>query len=109
MALKDTQHPTLAARLLYILETAQMSKSELARELGVGPSTVGNWINRNGTMEWACAFRLQDKLKWNARWLLEGVGPRKIASSDAEAEQLLREILDLPPERRRALMTLLKG
>jgi hypothetical protein len=83
------------------------NQSEFAREIGATAGAVGNWLHRNQQMDASYAFILQDKHRWNARWILEGVGPARIEVTDEEAEALFREILALPAERRRALRTLL--
>jgi hypothetical protein len=83
------------------------NQSDLAREIGASPGAVGHWLFRNQQMDASYAFILQDNHRWNARWILEGIGPARIEVSDEEAEALFREILELPADRRRALRTLL--
>jgi hypothetical protein len=62
---------------------------------------------RNGKLEASYAFMLQDKHRWNARWIIEGVGPPRMNVLDADSEQLLDRIRGLPAERRKALAMLL--
>lgn len=110
MLQKDSDYPDLASRIGLILrETFDDNQSEMARAINAGsPGTIGNWINRNQGMDHGYAYILQDKFRWNARWILEGVLPRRIEVSDEEAEQLFREILSLPTERRKAIYLLLR-
>lgn len=82
--------------------------SQLSREVEAGsPGAVGNWLSRNQGMDATFAFKLQDKYRWNARWLLEGVLPRRLEVTDEEAEALYQQILGLPAERRKALALIL--
>jgi hypothetical protein len=105
---KDSEYPDLASRIEHIVERQfNGNKSEMARALGTGPGTIGNWINRNKDMESSYAFILQDYYRWNARWVLEGVLPRRIEVSDEEADALFQKILSLPPDRRKALNLIL--
>jgi hypothetical protein len=108
MLKKDAQYRDLASRIQYVLETMDWTPSQLSREIGAGsPGAVGNWLSRNQSMDATFAFALQDKHRWNARWLLEGVLPRRIEVTDEEAEELYRQILALPADRRRALALIL--
>lgn len=104
---KDKKHPDLASRIHYVMDTEGWNKSQFGREVGATAGAVGNWLRRNQTMDARYAFVLQDKHRWNARWLLEGKLPARIEVTDAEAEALFREIMELPAERRRALKLLL--
>jgi transcriptional regulator with XRE-family HTH domain len=104
---KDAKYKDLAGRIRWILEVMQWSQSDLAREIGASPGAVGHWLLRNQQMDASYAFILQDKHRWNARWILEGIGPSRIEVTDEEAEALFREIMELPADRRRALRTLL--
>lgn len=83
------------------------TQADLARELACNPQTVNNWLLRNSALDPHLAFALQDKHRWNARWLIEGVGPARIDAVDGEAEALFRDIMALPAERRRALRVIL--
>lgn len=85
------------------------NKTAMARAIGAGSSgsTITNWLSRNKSMDPTYAFRLQDKYQWNARWLLEGVGPARLTVLDPADEALLESIRNLPPERRRALAAIL--
>jgi hypothetical protein len=105
---KDIEFPDLASRIRHIVKTGfNDNQSELARALSCGPGTIGNWLARNQGLDPSFAFILQDRYRWNARWLLEGVLPRRMEVSDEEAEALYQQMLSLTPERRRALMLLL--
>jgi hypothetical protein len=105
---KDSELPDLASRIEHVVDKQfGGNKSEMARALGTGPGTIGNWINRNQGMEASYAFILQDHYRWNARWVLEGVLPRRIEVSDEEADALFQKILSLPPDRRKALSLIL--
>jgi hypothetical protein len=105
---KDLEFRDLASRIRYVAENGfDGNLSELARALGTGSGTIGNWLTRNQGMDPSYAFILQDQYRWNARWILEGVLPRRMEVSDEQAERLYQQILSLPPERRRALLLLL--
>jgi hypothetical protein len=106
---KDVELPTLGSRIEFIAtETFGGNKSEMGRAIGAGsPGTIGNWINRNEGMQSSYAFILEDQYGWSARWILEGVLPRRRDFTDEEAEALFRQILSLPPERRKALKVIL--
>jgi hypothetical protein len=105
---KDLEYPDLGSRIGYIVEQGfNNNQSEMARALGTGPGTIGNWLNRNQGMDASYAFILQDKYRWNARWVVEGVLPRRIEVTDEEAEALFQRILSLPAERRKALTVIL--
>lgn len=100
---------TLPDRLGRILQFHGWSQSQLAREVGVTPGAVGHWMLRDKQMDARFAFILQDRHGWNARWVLEGVGPERVIAADRESAEILAEILSATPERRRALRTLLKS
>lgn len=104
---RDRKYPTLAARIAHVMETMGWSQADLARELDCNAQTVNNWLLRNGKLEASYAFALQDKHRWNARWIIEGVGPSRMAILDADSEELLERIRGLPAERRKALALLL--
>lgn len=105
---RDAQYPDLASRIRYVLKEMGWSPSKLSREVGAGsPGAIGNWLKRNQGMDASFAFVLQDKYRWNARWLIEGVLPRRIEATDEEAEALYRQILALPADRRKALALIL--
>ena len=106
---KDREYPDLGSRIELIVEKSfNGNQSEMARAIGAGSAgTVGNWINRNEGMHWSYAFFLQDNHGWSARWILEGVLPRRKDVTDAEAEELFQRILGMPRERREALKALL--
>jgi hypothetical protein len=44
------------------------------------------------------ALQLQSKHRWNARWILEGKGPRKLKVRTPEEEEILQAVNDLPTE-----------
>lgn len=77
------------------------NKAQLSREIGAkNQSTVGEWMNhRNSSMDPRFAWPLQDKYRWNARWLLLGEGPERIPAPDPEKEQIIEELRQLPVER----------
>lgn len=104
---RDRKHLDLASRIRFILKEMKWTKSQLARELGCEPSAVGNWLRRNRGMDASYAFILQDKYRWNARWIIEGVGPPRIEVLEEQGEELLQRIRELTPERRRALSLLI--
>lgn len=61
----------LSDRLTKILKAKKMSKSELARQVGVSPQAVNNWFTR-GELGRESAQRIADVLKVSIDWLLKG-------------------------------------
>ncbi|WP_312226781.1 helix-turn-helix domain-containing protein [Pseudescherichia sp.] len=61
----------LSDRLTKILKAKKMSKSELARQVGVSPQAVNNWFTR-GELGRESAQRIADALKVSIDWLLKG-------------------------------------
>lgn len=106
---KNWKNSTLAERLQYVMDEMDWQyKAELARAVNTPhQSTVGNWFLRDGSMDPKYAFRLQDKHRWNARWLLQGEGPERIPAPDPEVDEIIKEIQDLPKERIQALRAIL--
>lgn len=105
---KDDKYPDLASRIRHVLKEMKWTPSRLSREIGASsPGAVGNWLKRNESIDAKYAFVLQDKYRWNARWLIEGVLPRRLEISDPEAEALYQQILELPTDRRKALVLIL--
>lgn len=100
---KDRKHPDLASRILYMIDEMGWNKSDLARELDCEPSAVGNWIRRNRLMDPRYAFLLQDRHGWNARWLIEGIGPPRLETLPPRTEALIERIKRLPEDRQDAL------
>jgi hypothetical protein len=108
---RDDEYADLASRIEHIAnETFGGNKSEMGRKIGAGsPGTIGNWIARNDGMHPSFAFYLQDHYGWSARWILEGVLPRRREVTHEEAEALFQEILALPSERRKAWLLLIRS
>jgi transcriptional regulator with XRE-family HTH domain len=107
---KNWTRSTLAERLAYVLKETGWSEAELARQIGAnGQSTVQHWLRgRNKTMQPRFANALQDKHRWDARWLLEGHGDPRLPFVEAEKQQILDRVSALPIERLRALAELIK-
>lgn len=103
----EPAYADLSARIRRMLEVMNWSQSDLAREIGATPGAIGNWLHRNQQMDARYAFLLQDRYRWNARWIIEGVGPERLQIVDKEAEDLYNRILSLPPDRRKGLAILL--
>ena len=106
MPRKTPPDADLASRIQRILdEEFGGNKSAMARAIGADPrgSTITNWLRRNKGMDPVYAFRLQDKYRWNARWILEGTPPARIEPLTPREEALLAKLRALPEERRRAV------
>ncbi|WP_341871065.1 helix-turn-helix transcriptional regulator [Enterobacter hormaechei] len=56
---KNIKPPMLSDRLTKVLKTRKMSKSELARRVGVTPQAVNNWFSRGESL----LSRLRTSLK----------------------------------------------
>jgi transcriptional regulator with XRE-family HTH domain len=103
----DPNYPDLASRIRRMLAVMEWNQSDLAREIGATPGAIGNWLHRNQQMDARYAFLLQDRYRWNARWIIEGIGPERLQVVDKEAEELYNRILSLPADRRKGLAILL--
>ena len=68
---KNIKPPMLSDRLTKVLKTRKMSKSELARRVGVTPQAVNNWFSR-GELGRESAQQIADVLKISIDWLLNG-------------------------------------
>ena len=68
---KNIKPPMLSDRLTKVLKTRKMSKSELARRVGVTPQAVNNWFSR-GELGRESAQQIADVLKISIAWLLYG-------------------------------------
>lgn len=106
---KIWKNSTLGERLEYVLEEMEWDGAQLAREIGAPhQSTVGNWLSGyNKTMAPRFAFALQDKYRWNARWLLLSEGPPRISTPDESKEKILDELRNLPLDRLKAVRAVL--
>jgi hypothetical protein len=105
-----TPRTPLAERLEHVLREMEWKPADLGRACEVSEqSTVGNWLSgRNKTMDPVFAFRLQDKHRWNARWLLEGEPwPPRLPAMEMERQRILDGVGALPMERLKALASAL--
>ncbi|EPY4252623.1 helix-turn-helix domain-containing protein [Klebsiella pneumoniae] len=68
---KNIKPPMLSDRLTKVLKIRKMSKSELARRVGVTPQAVNNWFSR-GELGRESAQQIADVLKISIDWLLNG-------------------------------------
>ena len=94
----------LADRLQHIMDEMGWSQAELAREMGCTRAAVNNYMSGfSKKVDPTFAFRLQDKHRWNARWILEGEPPARIEPLTPREEALLAKLRALPEERRRAV------
>lgn len=84
-------NPTLAERVLLILEEMKISQTELARLAGVTKGAVNQWIKTKpgATMKPEPAFTLSDRTRYAARWLMIGEGPIEKNATDQREAALL--------------------
>lgn len=100
----------LRERLQAIMEEMGWSQADLSREMGCSRAAVTNYMTGfSKAVDPAFAFRLQDKYRWNARWILEGEPPARIEPLTAREEALLAKLRELPEERRRAIDLILES
>lgn len=99
---RDWTTSSLRERLEHVMHEMDWKPADLGRELGTAyDSTVGNWMSRNSGMDARYAFILQDKHRWNARWLLYGEGPERIP--DPAKAKILEDLSALPIDKLRAI------
>lgn len=99
---------TLAERLQHVLEVMQeergWNKATMAREMGTEPNRLHHWLSGSRkTMSSRFAWPLQDKYRWNARWILDDDGPERIPAPDPEKDEVIEELRQLPVDRLRAI------
>lgn len=84
------------------------SQADLARAAGCSRAAVTNYMTGfSKNMEPRFAFRLQDKFQWNARWLLEGVGPARVKVLPRDEEEAIEALREMHPEERQAFTRLI--
>lgn len=95
------------AHVLAVMEEEQgweHPQVELARAMKTGQNNLQHWLSgRNLTMKSRYAWPLQDKYRWNARWVLDGEGPERIPAPDPEKDKILEDIRRLSVERLKAI------
>lgn len=83
-------------------------QATLAREMGTEQNRLQHWLTgRNKTMKSKYAWPLQDKYRWNARWLLDGEGVERLPAPDPEKERIIEDLRSLPTDRLKAIRTAL--
>lgn len=92
-------HSTLADRLRFALDRADMSQAELAARAGVTKGSVSNWIlGRVATIKSDTINKIADLLRVDPRWLVSGEG-----DYDKPAEpHRLAEVIDFEEALQRA-------
>lgn len=94
----------LAQRLQIVMETMGWYQAELAREAGCTRASVTNWMTGfSQKVDPQFAFNLQDRTRFNARWIMYGEGPPRMDLISPDDKKLLEAIAKLSPERRKAL------
>jgi hypothetical protein len=108
---KNWKNSTLSERIEYVLKEMEWTEAELTRQIdAAGQSTVQQWrTGRNKTMQSRFAWPLQDKHRWNARWLLDGEGDPRLAYVEPERQQLIERVGALPADRLKALVAFISG
>lgn len=85
---------TAGERLGLVLDMKHISQAELARRLGVNPSTVNHWMNDRNKLGLDDCKAIGKAIEVNPVWLGFGVGPM-----DASAEPESPPVVVPPPER----------
>ena len=114
---RDVQYPVsmpkkqgLPERLQTIMDAMDWSQADLAREMNCTRASVNNYMSGfSKNVDPKFAFRLQDRHRWNARWILEGEPPARIVPLTPREEALLAKLRELPEERRRAIDLILES
>lgn len=89
---KTIKTPMLSDRLTKVLKTRKMSKSELARRVGVTPQAVNNWFSR-GELGRESAQQIADVLKISIDWLLNG-DPNDILTIEQVRVKRLKQFVE---------------
>ncbi|WP_227819525.1 helix-turn-helix domain-containing protein [Klebsiella grimontii] len=89
---KNIKPPMLSDRLTKVLKTRKMSKSELARRVGVTPQAVNNWFSR-GELGRESAQQIADVLKISIDWLLNG-DPNDILTIEQVRMKRLKQYIE---------------
>lgn len=100
---------TLPQRLQTIMDAMGWTQyTQLAKAAGASRQNVTNWMTEiSGTkknIDPRFAFNLEDATRFEARWIIYGVGPaRKEQASPLDAK-IAERLAKLSEERKRALM-----
>lgn len=101
---------TLPQRLQTIMDAMGWNQSDLARAAKCTRQSVTNWmtsVSGKKAMEPRFAFNIQDRTRFNARWIIYGEGPPRMELADPDDAKLASAISKLPPERKRGLALVL--
>lgn len=85
-----TKHDTIPGfgeRLRQIMDEEQISQSELARRVGISPSSVFQYLTADGIPSLPNAARIADALSVSLDWLC---GTRKVNADSADTYRLKR-------------------
>ncbi len=114
-----TDSATLAGRIIWALQRADMTQAELARRLEIGKSAVSQWTTgetRQITPQHL--FPAARLLRVEPEWLGTGLGPRTAAEARAvallppelaAALPAVEAVLRAPPAVREAVVALLRA
>jgi len=115
---------SLADRIQEVLDASKLSVAELAKEAGVTPSAVYQWLGKSSkeikTIQLRPALLIERKTGFSALWISAGEGPKRIeariavpppppadfADSQKPSESewdMLRDMRVLPQQEREAL------
>ena len=71
---------TRGERLALILQETGLTKSSLARRLGVTKATVSKWGSDSiKDMKLENLLKLEDELGYSMRWFINGQGPKRVS------------------------------
>ena len=78
---------TLAERIATILDESSIQPSALARFAGVSASAVTQWKDGTAASIGArAAYAIEDRLRFSARWVMFGEGPKRIEKNVTSEE-----------------------
>ena len=88
-------------RLKVAMKQRGMNNAQLAREAGLSRGRISQILNENGDPSAASLFPIADALKYEARWLISGKGPK----THEEAAENTVDLTGLPDYAKDAIKT----
>ena len=105
--------PQITARLVEAFQAerarSNLSKTELARRVGVSRGAVSQWLNGSSTnLRPQHLFAVADALSIEARWLATGKGPKEKRAITSADTALLQDLKQLSETQRATLKMLVR-
>jgi len=102
---------TLADRLQTIMDSMGWeTQVDLAKAAKTTRQVVQNWMKRGANQEIKAryAFNLQDRTRFNARWIIYGDGPERIVDMSPDEQRMVAKYRKMPVDKQAAFSTLLE-